>query len=121
MLHVDEGDQRRGKPEVVHRLLRFPLDPWYCIALFDLRFSTDSIFERISKALHIGVIIGFAVAGPTWHTDGGYIMKSYSMISYILMTSRLILAVQYGVATFLTWKKKLQEQATLTVLLTTVI
>jgi hypothetical protein len=77
---------------------------WYYLALFDLRFSTDSIFERVAKALHIGVIIGFAVVCPTWPSDKRYITKSYKMISFLIMASRLVLASQYAVALFF-WRK----------------
>jgi len=33
---------------------------WYQVGLYDVRFSMDSLFERIAKALQFGVMIGFA-------------------------------------------------------------
>jgi hypothetical protein len=39
---------------------------WYQVSLYDVRFSSDSVFERVAKAIHFGVMVGFAVIGPQW-------------------------------------------------------
>ncbi|KAK4639885.1 hypothetical protein QC761_700940 [Podospora bellae-mahoneyi] len=71
------------------------LGSWALLGLFDVRFITDSIFERSIRAVHFGVMVGFAVVAPTWSL---YENKSqtYRTLSLILMASRLALASQYG-------------------------
>ncbi|KAF1844808.1 uncharacterized protein K460DRAFT_283106 [Cucurbitaria berberidis CBS 394.84] len=80
---------------------------WYQVSLYDVRFSTDSGFERIAKALHFGVMVGFAVIGPQWkpgqeHSD----YKIYRAFGLILMVSRFTLFAQYGVTLWYTKKYK---------------
>lgn len=80
---------------------------WYQVSLYDVRFSTDSVFERIAKAIHFGVMVGFAVIGPQWkpgqeHAD----YKIYRAFGLILMASRLTLTAQYGVTLLYTKKYK---------------
>ena len=76
---------------------------WYQVSLYDVRFSTDSVFERVAKALHFGVMVGFAVIGPEWkpgtEIDDYSIYKAFGLI---LMVSRLTLFTQYGVTLFYT-------------------
>ena len=76
---------------------------WLQVTLFDIRFATDSVFERICKALQFGVMSGFAVVGPGykigWDIDdkeGPQAVRSFQTLSLILMLSRLILAGQYA-------------------------
>lgn len=76
---------------------------WYQVSLHDVRFSTDSIFERVCKALHFGTMVGFAVMGPQWkpgeETNDYSTFKAFSLI---LMVSRLVLVVQYGCTLYFT-------------------
>lgn len=71
---------------------------WLQVALFDVRFGIDSVFERLCKALHFGVMTGFAIIAtdflPDQDGDPTYI-PSFRSLSLILMASRLILAFQY--------------------------
>jgi low temperature requirement protein LtrA len=78
---------------------------WYQVSLYDVRFSTDSVFERIAKAIHFGTMVGFAVIGPQWK-PGQYIAdyKIYKAFGLILMVSRFTLFAQYGVTLFYTKK-----------------
>ena len=76
---------------------------WFQVALFDLRFSNDSVFERLCKALQFGVMTGFAVVGPNYKTgweDGSDVaasaLQAFQTLSVILMASRLILVFQYA-------------------------
>ncbi|MCJ1474324.1 hypothetical protein MMC13_002982 [Lambiella insularis] len=77
---------------------------WFQVALFDVRFSNDSVFERITKALQFGVMTGFAVVGPNYQTSweddkaGARALQAFQTLSLILMASRLVLACQYGAA-----------------------
>ncbi|KAH7411716.1 hypothetical protein DE146DRAFT_251587 [Phaeosphaeria sp. MPI-PUGE-AT-0046c] len=80
---------------------------WYQVSLYDVRFSADSVFERIAKALHFGVMVGFAVIGPQWKPGqemGDY--KIYKAFGLMLMVSRLTLFAQYGVTLLYTKKFK---------------
>jgi low temperature requirement protein LtrA len=71
---------------------------WYQVSLYDVRFSTDSVFERVAKAIHFGVMVGFAVIGPQWK-PGQEILdyKIYKAFGLILMVSRITLFMQYAV------------------------
>ncbi|KAF2183930.1 hypothetical protein K469DRAFT_689677 [Zopfia rhizophila CBS 207.26] len=74
---------------------------WYQVSLYDVRFSTDSVFERCAKSLHFGAMVGFAVIGPQWKPGqaiGDY--KIYRAFGLILMVSRLTLVSQYAVTLF---------------------
>ncbi|CAE7016269.1 LtrA domain containing protein [Pyrenophora teres f. teres] len=75
---------------------------WYSNALYDVRFSSDSLFERMAKALHFGVMVGFAVVGPAWEPGRGGEGSGgkYRVLSFILMVSRGVLAAQYGVTLY---------------------
>lgn len=77
------------------------------MALFDVRFSNDSVFERLCKALQFGIMTGFAVVGPNYKTgweerspEAAAALSAFQILSLILMASRLILATQYGAAYF---------------------
>ena len=77
---------------------------WLQVTLFDIRFGSDSVFERVCKALQFGVMAGFAVVGPGykigWAPDdkeAPQAVRSFQTLSLILMISRLILAGQYAV------------------------
>lgn len=78
---------------------------WYQVSLYDVRFSADSVFERVAKAIHFGVMVGFAVIGPQWKPGqeiGDY--KIYKAFGLMLMVSRLTLFSQYGVTLVYTKK-----------------
>lgn len=78
---------------------------WYQVSLYDVRFSADSVFERTAKAVHFGVMVGFAVIGPQWKPgQAQWDYKIYKAFGLILMVSRLTLFAQYG-ATLLYTKK----------------
>ena len=73
--------------------------------MFDIRFSNDSVFERLCKALQFGIMTGFAVVGPNYKTgwvegtpEAAAALSAFQTLSLILMASRLILACQYGAA-----------------------
>jgi hypothetical protein len=50
-------------------------------------------------------MVCFAVVGPTWKADSDYSLKSYRILSLTLMTSRLVLAIQYGHTLYFTGKR----------------
>ena len=75
---------------------------WLQVALFDIRFGYDSAFERVCKAAQFGVMVGLAVEGGFYDLDA-YSAPPFRTISFILMASRIVLTIQYGVA--LLWLK----------------
>ncbi|KAK2589928.1 hypothetical protein QQS21_012391 [Conoideocrella luteorostrata] len=68
---------------------------WFLTTSYDVRFVTDSIFERTTRALQLGVLVGFAVVAPKFEPDN-QIAQVMRTMSLILMFSRAILAVEYG-------------------------
>jgi low temperature requirement protein LtrA len=87
---------------------------WFQNTMFDVRFSNDSVFERCCKAAQFGIMTGFAITGPGYQsgtTPGSpeaiLAVRAFQTLSLILMTSRLILAFQYTVATF--WLKSYKK------------
>ncbi|KAJ5114502.1 hypothetical protein NUU61_000261 [Penicillium alfredii] len=71
---------------------------WLQVTLFDIRFGRDSIFERISKAIQLGAMVGFASAGTRFsariHDENVWAFQSLCLI---LAGSRMLLATQYTV------------------------
>jgi hypothetical protein len=75
--------------------------------LYDVRFTADCIFERCAKALHFGVMVGFAVVGPAWEPGKATSsLQKYQVLSFILMVSRLVLAAQYAVTLYFVRKHR---------------
>ncbi|KAG5921727.1 hypothetical protein E4U53_003767 [Claviceps sorghi] len=68
---------------------------WFLTASYDVRFVTDSIFERTARAVSLGVLVGFAIVAPNF--DPGQQKASVMQtMSLILMFSRAILVVEYA-------------------------
>ncbi|TVY68728.1 hypothetical protein LSUE1_G006963 [Lachnellula suecica] len=72
---------------------------WCQVSLFDVRFVADSVFERVAKACHLGVMVGFAVVGPHFNPEEPD-KSVFQTMSLILMCSRLVLCLQYLVIAF---------------------
>lgn len=68
---------------------------WAIVGLYDVRFVTDSIFERITRAVHVGVMVGIAVVAPNFD-PAAQTQPTFRALSVVLMASRLALACQYG-------------------------
>ncbi|OCK80277.1 hypothetical protein K432DRAFT_434855 [Lepidopterella palustris CBS 459.81] len=78
---------------------------WYQVSLYDVRFASDSIFERMCKACHFGVMIGLAVVAPDWKPGKAISdYSTYKALTLILMASRFVLVVQYGSTLWFTWR-----------------
>lgn len=74
---------------------------WLQVALYDVRFSVDSVFERVCKGLHLGIMIAFAVVGTQF--DASDTAKSavvFQQFSVIMMVSKVILLIQYSYVLF---------------------
>ncbi|KAI9704373.1 MAG: hypothetical protein M1836_007236 [Candelina mexicana] len=77
---------------------------WLQVVLYDVRFGVDSVFERVCKVFHFGVMIAFAVIGVKFDpskTDENY--GTFRKLSVVLVISRLVLMTQYG--SLLAWVK----------------
>lgn len=85
------------------RLSRFR----YQVGLYDVRFSVDSIFERVAKAVQFLVMIGFAIVGPKYNVGkndeatgdeevvdgaqpslGYYFVRTFSLYTYYCLLTR---------------------------------
>ncbi|KAF5877186.1 uncharacterized protein Bfra_001549ia [Botrytis fragariae] len=78
---------------------------WLQVSLFDVRFVTDSILERIGKACQFGVMIGLAIVGPDFNSSDQK-PGAFRSLAIILMFSRLILSFQYSVILYHVWYYK---------------
>ncbi|KAK0383250.1 hypothetical protein NLU13_9163 [Sarocladium strictum] len=68
---------------------------WFMTGMYDVRFLKDSIFERLARGVHLGVLVGFVVVSPNFDTQDQdpVVFKTFTII---LMVSRLCLAAEYG-------------------------
>jgi hypothetical protein len=41
---------------------------WCLTSLYDIRFVSDSLVSRVSKGVHLGIMVGLAVSGPKFDT-----------------------------------------------------
>lgn len=71
--------------------------------MYDVRFSTDSIFERVAHTCHFGVMVGLAVIGPSFET-WNFSWEALEQLSWMLMVSRFILFVQYTSILYFSWR-----------------
>lgn len=79
---------------------------WLQTTLYDIRFTNDSVFERLIRSIHFAVMIGFASVGSYWNPLDPTRVKAYNNLmsmSLTLMASRMALGVQYAVASGYAW------------------
>ena len=82
---------------------------WLQKTLFEVRFFVDSFASRVFKALHLGIMTGLAVLGPSFDTSEP--LKNPERcrdLSLVLMAFRFILVLQYAHAT---WCMKAYKKA----------
>ncbi|OAQ57472.1 hypothetical protein VFPPC_17170 [Pochonia chlamydosporia 170] len=68
---------------------------WFQVAMFDVRYVTDSIFSRLTRAIQLGVLVGFVVVAPKFNPNDQDLDTMRAM-SLILCVSRACLAVEYA-------------------------
>ncbi|KAJ8117575.1 hypothetical protein ONZ43_g4180 [Nemania bipapillata] len=68
---------------------------WFLVSLYDVRYLTDSVAERIGRAVHLGVMIGFAVVSPNFTPDQQS-KTTFQVTSLALALSRLSLSIRYS-------------------------
>ncbi|KAG0633377.1 bacterial low temperature requirement A protein-domain-containing protein [Tuber brumale] len=73
---------------------------WLHVTLLDVRFSRDSVYERICKSIHFIVMAGFSSVSTQWNpldpTDP-HTVTALRTMTLALMFSRYILMIQYFV------------------------
>ncbi|KAI0388099.1 hypothetical protein F5Y04DRAFT_286994 [Hypomontagnella monticulosa] len=72
---------------------------WLLTTLYDVRFTADSVWERCCKAVHLGVMIGFAEIGTNFDPNN-QLVSVFRTMSLFLAVSRFILFLQYGLVAF---------------------
>jgi hypothetical protein len=69
---------------------------WFLVVIYDVRFLEDSVVERLTRAVQLGVLLVFVQAAPFFNpseqTHG-----VFASLSLVLASSRLVLAGQYGI------------------------
>lgn len=73
------------------------------VTLYDVRFSTDSIFERLAHVCHFGVMVGLAIIGPQFDDPDTIPWTTLQQLSLILMSSRGVLFLQYCSTLYFSW------------------
>ncbi|KAL2811756.1 bacterial low temperature requirement A protein-domain-containing protein [Aspergillus granulosus] len=93
---------------------------WCQVTLYDVRFATDSLFERIAHGCHFGVMVGLAVIGPNFlaSPDG---WGPLQQLSLILMVNRVVLLCQYGSTLYFTWGYRKTRAPLIAVMLSLII
>lgn len=74
---------------------------WLQTTLYDIRFTNDSLYERVIRSIHFAVMIGLASVSTSWDPLDPSLPKAGNNLmsmSLTLMASRLALGIQYGVA-----------------------
>ncbi|KJZ69117.1 hypothetical protein HIM_11496 [Hirsutella minnesotensis 3608] len=74
---------------------------WLLVTLFDVRYVTDSILSRVTRAVQLGVLVGFTIVAPNFNPSNLHAGTMQAM-SLILAASRAILAIEYGVTLWYT-------------------
>ncbi|KAM6529540.1 hypothetical protein FALCPG4_007669 [Fusarium falciforme] len=72
---------------------------WLATTVFDVRFGQDGVFERVARAAHLTVMIGFSAGGVSF-SQTKQLQPIFKVMSLCLMCSRFVLAIQYGVVLF---------------------
>ncbi|KAI3328234.1 hypothetical protein F4824DRAFT_428462 [Ustulina deusta] len=68
---------------------------WFLVGLYDVRYLADSVFERVARVIHMGVMVGFSVVAVNYTPDQ-QIKETFQAASLILMVSRLALTARYS-------------------------
>ncbi|KAI0466395.1 hypothetical protein F4859DRAFT_519050 [Xylaria cf. heliscus] len=67
---------------------------WCLVSLYDVRYLADSVAERVGRAIHMAVMIGFAVVSVHFTPDQQS-SATFQVTSLALAVSRLSLAIRY--------------------------
>ncbi|RDA90410.1 hypothetical protein CP533_1048, partial [Ophiocordyceps camponoti-saundersi (nom. inval.)] len=67
---------------------------WFLVTMFDVRYLSDSISARMTRAIQLGVLIGFTVVAPSFDLINQH-ANTFRTMSLLLMVSRVTLVVEY--------------------------
>lgn len=78
------------------------------MTLYDVRFAVDSVYERVCKAVHFGVMVGFASVSTAWNPfdPDNTTVGALKQMTIILLISRAVLGVQYFIVMLYAWRYK---------------
>ncbi|KAF5853819.1 hypothetical protein GGP41_006590 [Bipolaris sorokiniana] len=82
---------------------------WFQITLHDVRFARDSLYERICKTIQFIAFVGLALVGSQFNPANQKAPRNntnFRIMCYTLVITRGLLAIQYLVVLFFTWKAK---------------
>lgn len=80
---------------------------WFQITLHDVRFARDSLYERACKTVQFICFVGLALAGSQFNPaspKGDNI--NFRILCYTLVICRGLLALQYLVVLYFTWRAR---------------
>jgi hypothetical protein len=86
------------------------------VTLYDVRFSTDSVFERLAHICHFGVMVGLAIIGPQFEDPANPEWSALQQLSLILGAGRAVLFLQYSSTLFFSWKYRTTRRPLMAVL-----
>lgn len=89
--------------------------------MYDVRFSTDSIFERLAHTCHFGVMVGLAIIGPLFDDPNSVSSDTLQQLSLILMSSRGVLFLQYTSTLYFSWRYRTTRLPLMAVLVSLVL
>lgn len=69
---------------------------WFLVVAYDVRFLEDSVVERLTRAVQLGVLLVFVQAAPFFE-PAEQTRGVFASLSLVLAFSRLVLAGQYGI------------------------
>ncbi|KAH9215578.1 bacterial low temperature requirement A protein-domain-containing protein [Leptodontidium sp. 2 PMI_412] len=74
---------------------------WFQITLHDVRFSIDSVYERVCKVIQFVIFVGFAFVGSEFNPGGKeHNNTNFRVLCILLFASRCLFAIQYGIALY---------------------
>ncbi|KXJ91889.1 hypothetical protein Micbo1qcDRAFT_161921 [Microdochium bolleyi] len=72
---------------------------WLSVTIYDVRFAADCVFERACRAVHLGVMVGFAMIGTSFNPDS-QVRSIFMAMSFFLAVSRFTLCIQHSVLAY---------------------
>ncbi|KAE9987055.1 hypothetical protein EG328_003837 [Venturia inaequalis] len=84
---------------------------WFQITLHDVRFSLDSVCERICKVIQMSVFVAFALIGSKFQPDSKKASDNtnFRLLCYSLAVSRFLFGIQYSVVWIFCARRKFKN------------
>ncbi|CAL3966802.1 unnamed protein product [Diplocarpon coronariae] len=95
---------------------------WFQITLHDVRFGIDSVYERCCKVVQFFIFVGFAFVGDEFNPGSKeHNNTNFRVLCILLFASRILFAVQYGVALFFIKTKTKQLTLPVSMIITALV